>query len=118
MNAADASALLQRYVRQRDEEAFRQIVASYIGLVESTALRRLHDNKSLAGDATQIVFTNLAGQAPRLSSGTLLGSWLYQNTCFVTSKILRSEQRRIAREKEASHMLINDAEQIWSEVAP
>jgi RNA polymerase sigma factor (sigma-70 family) len=118
MNRPDTSPLLRRFVRDRDEDAFRDLVANYFGLVHSTALRRLSGDEYLARDVTQIVFTNLARQAPRLSSGMLIGSWLYQNTCFVSSKILRTEQRRLAREKEASLMLTDPSEPLWTELAP
>jgi RNA polymerase sigma factor (sigma-70 family) len=118
MNEPDQAELLQRYVRHRDEEAFREIVARYIGLVESTALRRVNNHSASARDITQIVFTDLARQADRLGSGPLLGSWLYKHTCFVASKFIRSEQRRLAREKEASQMLTNDTQPDWSELAP
>src|ERR1051325_5801658 len=102
MNQDDTRNLLDRYVRDRDEDAFREIVSNYIGLVEATALRRVNNDATRARDITQIVFTDPAQQAARLSSGTLLGSWLYKHTCFVASKFIRSEQRRLAREKEAS----------------
>jgi RNA polymerase sigma factor (sigma-70 family) len=118
MNEQESASLLQRYVRDRDEDSFREIVGRYIGLVESAALRSLNNDAAAARDVTQIVFTDLARQAPRLSSGALLGSWLYKHTCFVASKFVRSEQRRRAREKEASQMLTNDPEADWAEVAP
>ena len=119
MNQTDSRLLLARYVRNRDEEAFREIVSNYFGLVQATALRRVNNDLARAGDITQIVFIDLARQASRLSSRTLLGSWLYKHTCFVASKFVRSEQRRVFREKEASQMLTNDSrDDAWAEVAP
>jgi RNA polymerase sigma factor (sigma-70 family) len=119
MNGHEKPNLLERYIRDRDEDAFREIVTNYLALVESTALRRLNNDATRARDVAQIVFTDLAREAARLSSGTLLGSWLYKHTCFVASKTVRSEQRRLAREKEASQMLTNDSENTaWAEIAP
>ncbi|HEY6228051.1 MAG TPA: sigma-70 family RNA polymerase sigma factor [Verrucomicrobiae bacterium] len=119
MNQDDTRNLLDRYVRNRDEDAFREIVTNYIGLVEATALRRVNNDAARARDITQIVFSDLARQAARMNSGALIGSWLYKHTCFVASKLVRSEDRRAAREKEASQMLTNDSENdAWAEVAP
>src|SRR3954462_6645302 len=119
MNENDKLNLLQRYVRDHDEDAFREIVTNYIGLVQATALRRANNDIARALDITQIVFSDLARQAGRLSSGALLGSWLYKHTCFVASKLIRSEERRAAREKEASQMLTNDPHNdTWAEIAP
>jgi hypothetical protein len=59
----DKGSPLQRYVRDRDEDAFCEIVSNYIGLVETTALRRVNNDAARSRDITQIVFTDLARQA-------------------------------------------------------
>src|SRR6266581_2592491 len=110
---------LRKYVENHDEDAFRSVVSSYIGLVYSTARRQLNGDAELAADATQIVFTDLAKLAHTLYGGTMLGGWLHRHTCFVAAKMRRAEMRRKAREKTASELRALDAEDasIWGEIA-
>ena len=58
--------LLRQYVTQGDDAAFRELVTSHVNLVYSAALRVLHDDKSLAEDVVQAVFTELAKKAEAL----------------------------------------------------
>jgi RNA polymerase sigma factor (sigma-70 family) len=110
--------LLERYVRQRDEDAFRKLVEGFFGLVKSTALRRVNGDSARALDIVQMVFTDLAREAGRLKADVLLGGWLYQHTCFVAAKVMRGEQRRNAREKEAMEMSLDHSEASWAQLAP
>src|ERR1051325_386362 len=110
--------LLERYVRLRDEDAFRKLVEGFSGLVKSTALRRVNGDSARALDVVQMVFTDLAREAARLKADVLLGGWLYQHTCFVAAKVMRSEQRRNAREKEAMKMSLDPSEPSWAQLAP
>lgn len=95
---------LQQYARSGDEDAFRELVANYFGLVHSIALRRLQGNAFLANDVVQLVFTDLAKKAAQLPKDVLLGGWLHQHTCFVAGKMIRTELRRAHREREAAEM--------------
>ena len=111
---------LRKYVENHDEDAFRSVVSSYIGLVYSTARRQLNGDAELAADATQIVFTDLAKLAHTLYGGTMLGGWLHRHTCHVAATILRSERRRQFRERQAVEMnaLQDHSETNLAQVAP
>lgn len=94
-------ALLSEYTQGGSEQAFRELVTSYINFVFSIALRAVGGDRPLAEDVTQTVFTDLARKAPSLPKDVRLGGWLHRHTCFVARKTLRRERRRIAREKQA-----------------
>ncbi len=96
----DASELLRSYADERNEAAFRELVARYVDLVYSAALRQMRD-RHLAEDVVQTVFCALACKAGSLPRDVVLGGWLYRHTCFVSSQVLRTERRRAAREMRA-----------------
>jgi hypothetical protein len=52
--------LLQRYVRERSEPAFAELVQQHIDLVYSAALRQVNGDAAAAQDATQSVFKFIA----------------------------------------------------------
>src|SRR4030095_15863667 len=60
----------------------------------------------LAADATQLVFTDLARKAGAVAIQGVLAGWLFTSTRFATAKLVRGEQRRHAREREA-HLMQN-----------
>jgi RNA polymerase sigma factor (sigma-70 family) len=91
--------LLADYVQNGSEQAFRELVTSYINFVFSTAVRVVGGDKGLAEDVSQTVFMDLARKASELPRKVKLGGWLHRHTCFVARKALRRERRRIAREK-------------------
>ena len=96
--------LLADFAENRTESAFRELVHRHLALVLSTALRVANGDQHLAEDIAQIVFTDLARKAPRLSSGTIIAGWLHQHTWFTACKTIRSERRRAAREQHAAAM--------------
>ena len=100
----DTQTLLAEYTRTGSEAAFQELVARYIGLVHSAAVRLVDGDAHLTQDVTQTVFVDLARMARKLSSGVMLGGWLHRHTCFVASKTMRSERRRKRREREATQM--------------
>ena len=102
--------LLAEYARTRSENAFRELVSRYLDLVYSTALRRVDGDTHRAQDIAQLVFTDLANQAGNFSPEVMLGGWLHRHTCFIAANTLRSERRRLAREKEAVQMNMLDDE--------
>ena len=110
--------LLAEYAQTQSESAFRELVSCYLDLVYSTALRQVDGDTHRAQDVTQVVFTDLANQAPRISSDVMLGGWLHRHTCFVAANTMRSERRRLAREKEAVKMLNDEPALDFSRVAP
>src|ERR1041385_1710560 len=52
----DSQTLLAEYAKTGSEDAFRELVKGYIGLVYSSALRLVHGDTHLAQDVTQLVF--------------------------------------------------------------
>jgi len=98
------SELLHRYVEDGDEGAFTTLVHRHIGLVYSSALRRVGQDSHLAEDLTQKVFCDLARKAPSLLNHPALAGWLFANTQFASAALVRTERRRKAREIQATTM--------------
>jgi len=100
---ADAQLLVE-YSAKGAEDAFREIVSRHAGLVYSAALRQI-GSADLARDIAQKVFSDLAARATplskRLSPQSSLAGWLYRATRFESQDLLRTELRRVAREKAA-----------------
>jgi len=113
----EVEQLLNEFVRNRSEDAFRELVERYRSLVFSSALRQLNGDRQLAEDAMQKVFTDLAQKAAALQPDGSLGGWLHCHTCFVCSDLRRSEQRRRDRERTASESVhAGAADATWQEV--
>jgi len=114
--------LLRRYVDDRSEPAFEELVEQHIDLVFSSALRRVNGDVATAQDVTQAVFTELARNAPKLTQHTSLAGWLYTSTRYLATKTLRTEQRRRCHEQEAHEMnkLLHstDLDTTWQELRP
>jgi RNA polymerase sigma factor (sigma-70 family) len=102
--APDDAELLQRYVCDRSESAFTELVQRKAGLVYSAALRQVSGDVLLAQDVSESVFIDLARKAPRLTAHPELTSWLYTSTRFAALNARRENQRRKNREQEAHTM--------------
>ena len=112
--------LLRRFVDTGSESAFETLVLRHVNLVYSAALRQTGD-AHIAEDIVQTVFADLARKAGPLSHRPILVSWLYKSTRFAASKMLRSEYRRRAREKEAlvmSDLLSSETNSDWERIRP
>lgn len=96
--------LLRRYVAERSEAAFTELVHRHIGLVYASALRRVGRDPQLAEDVAQKVFADLARKSASLTGHATLAGWLYVSTHHACAEIVRSERRRKAREQEAHAM--------------
>lgn len=115
----ESRQLLADYATTRSETAFRDLVARYIDLVFSTALRLVGGDAHQAEDVAQTVFLDLSQQAGKMSDGILLGGWFHRHTCFVATKTMRSERRRQYRERQAAEMnAINQVESGFDHWAP
>jgi RNA polymerase sigma factor (sigma-70 family) len=99
----DSQRLLREYANG-SEPAFRELVSRYVNLVYSAAVRLVDGDAHLAEDVAQTVFVDLARKAETLSRDVMLGGWLHRHTCFVASKVMRSERRRQFRERQAVQM--------------
>ncbi len=100
----DTNQLLREYAQRGSESAFQKLVACYLDLVYSVALRRAGADVHLAQDIAQSVFTDLARKARTLPPDVQLGGWLHRHTCFVASTAMRAERRRWARERQEVEM--------------
>ena len=96
--------LLHRYVADRSEAAFAELVRRHINLVYSVALRRVNGQAHLAGDVTQSVFTDLARKARALGGHTVVPAWLFTSARYAAAQVMRTERRRQLREQEAHTM--------------
>src|SRR3954465_15080378 len=123
LESMNDSELLQRYAETGCEASFTELVKGYIDLVYSAALRQVGGDAHLAHDVTQSVFIDLARKARSgLSPSIVLTGWLYPSTRFAAAKMVRGEQRRHAREEQATTMqelLRSDGpEPVWEQIRP
>jgi RNA polymerase sigma factor (sigma-70 family) len=108
-DGVEDSALLERYVTRRSQDAFALIVRRYVGLVYASAKRQVRD-AHLAEDVTQAVFVALAKKAASLPPGVVLSGWLLTATRYAASnaRVVRARRRR--RETRAAEMAMTVAE--------
>ncbi len=112
--------LLTEYSEKGSQEAFRELVNLYIGMVHSSATRLVNGDVHRAQEITQTVFAELARQARTLSSEATIGGWLHRCTCHVAANMMRGERRRQNREREAVEMnaLHENGDEALAQVAP
>ena len=112
--------LLGRYAGEKSEAAFAELVRRHLDLTYSTALRLVHGDTHRAEDVTQQVFAELARQARRLSTHPALVGWLYTTTRLTAQRVIRTELRRAAREREtvSMHEIQSNAEPNWDQLKP
>ena len=118
----DDAVLLRRYVAEKSEEAFAELVRRHLGFVYAAAVRRLNGDSHGAADVTQSVFIKLARDASKLSQHSALAGWLYTTTRNAAVDRVRVEQRRRAREQEVAAMQksvpSSEPEKEWERVRP
>jgi len=119
MPEPDDIALLKQYAEEQSEAAFAGLVARYVNLVYSAALRSA-GNAHAAQEITQAVFIILARKAQTLGAKTVLSGWLYQTARLTAANYLRTEIRRQNREQEAyMQAILNEPEsEAWRQIAP
>jgi serpin B len=113
--------LLARYANYRDEAAFAELVHRHVDLVYATAFRLAQGNATLAEDASQAVFTDLARKAGTLLHHPTFTGWLHTSARYATLTALRKEQCRQEHEQEASAMnnsTHSSAESTWTQLRP
>ena len=115
----DDIELLRDYALHHSEHAFETLVARYINLVYSAAVRQARD-PHLANEITQAVFIILARKAGSLDSKTILPSWLYRTAVFTAADAVKMQRRRAQREQEAfmQSTLNEPGNETWQQIAP
>src|SRR5437763_185338 len=94
--AADAD-LLARFVQERDDGAFAELVCRHGPLVLGVCRRVLGDHHA-AEDAFQATFLLLARRAPRLGRAASLAGWLHTVARRMARDASRSARSRHERE--------------------
>jgi RNA polymerase sigma factor (sigma-70 family) len=114
--ATSDRALLERFVRQRDEAAFAALVQRHGPMVLGVCrrvLRHVHD----AEDACQATFLVLARRAATIRNKDALGSWLHGVAYRASASLQRRIARRQAREGPAVEVAQPEpADVSWREV--
>jgi RNA polymerase sigma factor (sigma-70 family) len=116
----DDRQLLGQYVNEGSEAAFAELVARYVNLVYSSALRRVDGDAHLARDVAQLVFTDLARKAGSLPKDVVLAGWLHRASRYAAAQLRRTEHRRHQREQEAVAMnaLASESSPDWDAIRP
>ena len=119
MPELDDHDLLAEFARTESEAAFAALVARYVNLVYSAALR-FAGNPHHAEEITQAVFIILARRAGKLSPRAVLSGWLYQTTRLTAANFMKGEIRRQHREQEAymQSILTEPDAAAWQQLAP
>jgi RNA polymerase sigma factor (sigma-70 family) len=100
---SDDTALIRRYGQEGDEAAFTELVGRHVHLVWGVA-RRITGDPDLARDVSQTVFSDLARKAGALPERTILAGWLHRAACHAASNAVRSNVRRVQRERLAMNL--------------
>jgi len=95
--------LLARFVQERDQSAFRELVIRH-GPVVLGVCRRVTCHRQDAEDAFQAVFLILAQKAPSIRKPEVIESWLHGVALRVAQTARRSVLRRRRREVAVSAM--------------
>lgn len=122
--------LLQRFTRDRAQDAFTELVQRHLNLVYSAALRQVR-SPQLAEEIVQSVFADLArvaatpsspfgkGGSDASSQPTSLTPWLFTVTRHTAVDVIRKESRRQLREQIAVEMNAMNAETAdWNQIEP
>jgi RNA polymerase sigma factor (sigma-70 family) len=97
----DDAELLRRYVEQRSEAAFAQLVSQHVDMVYSAAFRQMRGDHHRAQEVTQMVFTDLARKAAGLLQHPVLPAWLHRSSRLAALALSRKEARRQGYENAA-----------------
>ncbi len=96
--------LLDRFVQDHDDQAFRMLTDQYYDQVYAVCLRELGVAAS-AEDATQVVFVLFARSADTIRNTEGISAWLFRTAITVTLNMKRAAQRRRERETKGAEML-------------
>ncbi|HJZ94554.1 MAG TPA: sigma-70 family RNA polymerase sigma factor [Gemmataceae bacterium] len=97
------SALLERFVRHRDEAAFELLVWRHDRMVNSVC-RRVLGRRQDVEDAWQATFLTLACKAGDIGDRRALAGWLYKVAFRIALRLRRGVAKREQGEPAAGHM--------------
>jgi RNA polymerase sigma factor (sigma-70 family) len=111
--------LLREYVERGSEQAFARLVASYVDMVYSAALRQVR-RRDLAEEVTQVVFIILARKASTLKPDVMLPAWLHKTARYTAANVLKVQARRTAHERKAAEMAADylRVDSSWEKLSP
>jgi RNA polymerase sigma factor (sigma-70 family) len=111
--------LLTRYLVQREQTAFEELVRRHGPMVLGVC-RRVLGKVQDAEDAFQATFLVLVRKAQSIRDTRLLGNWLYGVAYRTAMKARGMDSRRRVREREAEELRHSDHERqrFWQEVQP
>ena len=110
----EKNRLLQRYLDDRDPDAFAEIVREHASMVYGTALR-IVGNESDAEDVAQECYLELARKAGTIKDS--VGGWLHTLTTRRAINRVRGEARRKVHENNAmKNSDSNHNESTWDEI--
>jgi len=121
MDAMHDSDLLRRYVTERSDAAFTELVQRHLPLVYRAALRQTEGDATLAQEISQAVFVLLARKARSLVGHQTLTGWLHTAVYFTAADARRAARRRRRYEQEASRMTefaSSETPADWSRIQP
>lgn len=113
--------LLNEYAVRGSEDAFRELVGRYAGMVYHLALRQVRDPQA-AQEVAQTVFIALAQKANRIPKQTVLYGWLFRATRYAALHLVREESCRRRYEEKAATMESmldpHEGERVWDQISP
>jgi RNA polymerase sigma factor (sigma-70 family) len=98
----DDATLLRSFAEHGDEASLGILIQRHMGFVYSVALRRVNGDTHHAQDVSQQVLVDMGRKAKALSLHPALKAWLYTATRYTAGKLMKTEQRRRAREEAQS----------------
>src|SRR5438093_644108 len=111
-------ALLDRFILDRDQSAFAEIVRRH-GLMVLGVCQRVLDNRHDAEDCFQAAFMVLVRKAATIHPRDMVGNWLYgvaYRTALEARKVA-ARRRNLEKKKQAMPKPETDAE-LWQELRP
>lgn len=110
--------LLDRFIAERDETAFAEIVRRH-GLMVLGVCQRVLDNRHDAEDCFQAAFMVLVRKAATIQPRDMVGNWLYgvaYRTALEARKV-SARRRQLEKKKQAMPQPESDAD-LWQELRP
>jgi RNA polymerase sigma factor (sigma-70 family) len=117
-DALPDALLLERFVAERDEEAFEVLLWRHGGMVLSVCRRLLRREQDVE-DAFQATFLALVRKARSIANREALASWLYKVAYRVALDAREAAARQPATEADAAEPTVAPSEDpIWRDLAP